>query len=88
MPFGQLIEDISLMDVNCNKCLEFDTIEFCQIVSRLFDKCCQKIQEPLICILHNLFVRFSSDQSLFSFLSPDHLDTQQTNLRHYVIHVT
>lgn len=88
MPFGQLIEDIALMDVNCNKCLEFDTIEFCQIVGRLFDKCGQEIQEPLISVLHNLFVRFSCNQGFLSFLGPDHLDTQQTNLRNYVMHVT
>ena len=74
------MEDISLMKMNRDECLELSSCNFSKILSSDIDKCIQHIQEDLVCVGHDLLVCASACESKLSISSPDKLDTKNTNL--------
>lgn len=76
----QVIEYISLVDMDCDKRLIFDPVKFGQVVGGLFNECAEQTQKVLFGIKHDLSVVFSIFQGLLCISGPKHLDTQQAHL--------
>ena len=77
----QVMEDISLMEMNGDECLELPTTDLCQVSSGHIDESIQHLQEHLISTDHYLLVSAGIAQSYLSIPRPDELDPQNTNLQ-------
>lgn len=76
----QVIEDVLLVDMNCDEGLIFGSLHLGQVLGGLVNEKVQHGQELLIGVGHDLLVRPGTGQCLLSITCPDHLDAQQTNL--------
>ncbi|CBY16432.1 unnamed protein product, partial [Oikopleura dioica] len=80
VPLGELVEDITLVDMNGNESLVLDSVELREIVSSLLDKRSEQVKEALVGDAHDLLVESSVIQRFFGVFGPDHLDTKKADL--------
>lgn len=55
----QVIKDVNLVDMDCDKGLIFDPVKFTQIIRGLFNEYGENTVEVLFCVNHNLSVILS-----------------------------
>ena len=75
-PVYQFIEDISLMNMNCNQGLELCSVHFAQFLSGLLDQEIEQVQETLISLCHDLTVVSGGFYSIARISCPDYLNTE------------
>lgn len=69
------------MDVNSDEGLKLCPLHLGQVLCGLVNQDVQQVQERLVCLLHDLPVVAGVGQCLCGVTGPDHLDTQDSNLK-------
>ena len=84
----QVIEDVSLVDVDGDECLVLDALHLAQVLSGHLDQCGQHIQEESVGLAHHLLIGASTLQSSLCIPRPHHLDAQQAHLHNIQWHIS
>lgn len=71
-----------LMHMYCDHRLEMSPLQLCQILHRQLDEFIQQIQEVFVCLTHDTRISFALSQGIFSLDGPQHLNADQTRLKH------
>ena len=66
----QIIEDVSLMNVNRDESFEVDSLKLLQIASRLLYEHVEDVKEALVCVRHDALVYTRVVQGLLRLLCP------------------
>lgn len=75
------VEDVPLVHVDRDQGLELDPLHLLQVLGRLTDEGVEQVEELVVGLLHDLPVGPGLDQSGFGVASPDHLNTEDSNLQ-------
>ena len=76
----QVVEDVTLMNVNRDERLELDSLELFEVTCRLLDERVEEVEETLVGGRHYLLVVTSVVERVFGVARPDDLDTKETDL--------
>ena len=77
----QVVEDISLMQVNGDECLKLSPFDFGEVLRCHIDKSIEHVQEDLISGGHYLLVGACIDKCYFCIPGPNELNPKNTNLQ-------
>ena len=69
----QVVEDVSLVDVDCDERLKADGVDLGEVARRLGDEHVEDVEELLIGRLHNLLVILTVGQRLLRVARPHEL---------------
>ena len=76
----QVVEDVTLMNVNRDERLELDSLELFEVTCRLLDERVEEVEETLVGGRHYLLVVTSVVERVFSVARPDDLNAEETDL--------
>ena len=77
----QHVEDVPLVHVDRDQGLELYPLHLLEVLGRLTDEGVEEVEELVVGLLHDLTVGSRLDKSCFGVASPDHLDSEDSNLK-------
>ncbi len=77
----QVMENISLMKMNCDMSFKLSSRYFCQVSSCDIDESIKHLQKHFVSTGHNLLVCSSTVEGNLCISSPDKLNTKDSNLQ-------
>ena len=74
------------MHVNCDQSLVLLPLHLLQVLGGLTDQQIEHVKELGVCVAHDLLVHPAAPKCILSIPCPDHLDSQDANLRLELVH--